>query len=581
MSAFLRQSLPAALSVSLKAPTGDGNQALSLTGTMGTADASIEAQLSKGIVNALTAPLAATIKLASADQAAMTAQLGLGAEPLFASDASMDLEMSIDGAPSESYQVRARLESGDDRMAFDGSVVPGDFTSFSGTGNVDVALSDPSVLADAIGVRGLYLPPVEGTARLLFSGADSIVLDSIVAEGAAGRLSLSRNGERVNVTGSLQLATLDAATLLPVLGGAAATIPGEGLWPAGPIDIGDGRRTTTGRVSFAVNEMPIGERPLLTDAAFSVDWTADAVSIRNLTATAGEGVLSFDATVCCGSPSIATRQLSGRLTLAGVPVDVVAPAAISGTILGHIDAAAQFSGTGDTLAAALDSMTGSGSYTISDFVLEGLDPEVFNAAGTLTGIEDAPVESLSVAVLTELSDGEFRSGPVTGSFTIAGGVLRSPNLAIAGDGARLFGSASLDLSDMVVAARYALTPVAIAEAASMVDAATAEIIATISGRIWAPIVDLDVSALVDGMKIRASEIALAALEEARLAEEERQRELAAERTRVAAEQAAAEAARKAAEEEARRAAQEAAAAQAAAAAEAAAQQLPAPLDLGL
>jgi hypothetical protein len=311
-----------------------------------------------------------------------------------------------------------------------------------------------------------------------------------------------------------------------------------------------------------------------------VDWTGDSVSIRNLTGTAGEGALTLDVSVCCGSPTIATRQLNGRLTLAGVPIDIVAPAAVANVISGTIDAAAQFSGTGDTLAAAIDSMTGSGSYTIGDFLLDGLDPQVFNAAGAFTDIEEAPVESLSIAVLSELTDGEFRSGPFTGSFTIAGGVLRSPNLAIAGDGARLFGNASLDLSDMMLAARYALTPVAIAEAASMVDAGTAEIIAAISGPIWAPVVDLDVSALVDGMKIRASEIALAALEQARLAEEERQRELAAERARVAAEQAAAEAARKAAEEEARRAAAEAEAARAAAAAAAAAQQPPAPLDLG-
>ena len=114
----------------------------------------------------------------------------------------------------------------------------------------------------------------------------------------------------------------------------------------------------------------------------------------------------------------------------------------------------------------------------------------------------------------------------------------------------------------------------------------------VSGPVWAPVASYDVSSLVDGMKIKASEIELARLEQLRLEDEARQREVAAERARVAAEQAAAEAAKVAAEEAAaRQLAEEAAAAKAAEdeaarqkAAEAArlAEQPPAaPIDLGL
>jgi hypothetical protein len=162
----------------------------------------------------------------------------------------------------------------------------------------------------------------------------------------------------------------------------------------------------------------------------------------------------------------------------------------------------------------------------------------------------------------------------TGSFTIAGGTLRSPNLAIAGRGARIFGSGNLQLADLTLEARYAMSPTVIADPESLVDATTAEVAAVVTGPLWAPVATYDVTSLVDGMKIRASEMELARLEQLRLEDEARQRAAAADRARVAAEQAAT-AARKAAEEEAaNRAASEAAA-------RAAAQAPAAPLDLGL
>jgi membrane protein involved in colicin uptake len=90
----------------------------------------------------------------------------------------------------------------------------------------------------------------------------------------------------------------------------------------------------------------------------------------------------------------------------------------------------------------------------------------------------------------------------------------------------------------------------------------------------------DVSELADGMKIRASEIELARLEQLRLEDEARRKAAADERARVAAEQAAAEAARQAAEQEAARKAAEQEEARKAAEA-AAASVPPPPMDLGL
>jgi len=582
---FLHRSLPATLDVQLDPPTGEGGQTLNATGRLGTADTKIVAQLGGGIANALVAPLAATLELTSESPALMTAQLGLGGTPILDDRTPLHLAATIEGTPANSYEIHARLEGGADRIAFDGNVVPGDFTRIGGNGSVEMVLSDPGVLAEIAGADGIYVPALSGRAQLRFDGLDSITLADIETADATGALALTRRDGIAAITGSLTLASLDAIALLPMLAGPSGTVAGEGLWPEGPIDIGDGPRASTGRIDVAVAEVTAGGQKLLADATFGLDWDAQSIGLRELSGEAEGGTLTLDAKVCCSNPALPAKQLTGRLALDGVPLDVVAPGAIAAGLDGKLTATAAFDGTGETMAAAVRAMTGTGSYTISDFSAQNFDPQAFNSLGALTGIIDMTPEALTAAVNEELAKGPFASNMFTGSFTVAGGTLRSPNLAIAGSGARIFGSGNLQLADLTLDARYAMSPTVIADPASMVDPTTAEVAAVVTGPLWAPVASYDVASLVDGMKIKASEIELARLEQLRLEDEARQRELAAERARVAAEQAAAaEARRKAEQEAAEKAAAEAESRRLAEeAARAAAQPpaTPAPIDLGL
>ncbi len=349
---------------------------------------------------------------------------------------------------------------------------------------------------------------------------------------------------------------------------------------------------------------------MLTDAAFGFDWDAQSLHLRNLSGQIGGGTLGFDATVCCSSASVTQKQVSGRLTLSGVALDAVAAPAVAATLQGTIEGVASFNGAGATLGQAIEALNGTGSYTVTGFSAAHFDPGVFATAGALADVVDMPAEALTQTVTDRLASGPFVAPSLTGTFNITNGVVRSPNLAVAGESARIFGGATLTLKNLLLDARYAMSPTTEFDDKSAIDPTTAEVDAELKGPLWAPAGSYDVASLVDGMKIKANEIELALLEQ-RKAEADARAKAAAdlqarldrmragaplavagaamqvaedEAARQAAEAAAAAAAQKAADAEAARQAAAVEAARKAAAAEAAkkaAASAPQPLDLGM
>jgi hypothetical protein len=510
---FLRQSLPADVRVTLDAPSGDGGQTLNVAGKLATADTKLEAKLGTGIATALTGMIAAKLQMHSDSSLLMTRQLGLGASSLFGEGTPLQLTASVEGTPASSYQANATLAGGDDHITFQGNVTPGDYTKISGTGQLDVKLGDPGVVAEAFGAGGLYLPPLAGKADFDFDGTDMMKLSRISADGVGGDLSLVRNGGKASVSGSLSIDKLDARDFVPALAGAASTVATpDSLWPEGPIDIGSAPRGLDGRIDVTVGTLKVGGDSS-SQATFGYDWDAQNVHLRDLTAPLGGGTLRLDATVCCSSSSVPQKQIDGRLALSGVALNAIVPAALAAELGGTVDATGEFNGTGATLSEAIAQATGSGSYTINDLSVAHFDPKVFTAADRIAGILDMAPEALTKTVGDALAGGAFTAPTVIGSFTITNGVLSSPNVAVANGAARIFGGAKLALKDLTLDGRYTMTPAsAVASETSAIDPATAEVDVGIKGPLWAPQATPDVTPLVDGMKIKANEVELARLE---------------------------------------------------------------------
>jgi hypothetical protein len=300
--------------------------------------------------------------------------------------------------------------------------------------------------------------------------------------------------------------------LLPLFAGAASTIADKGPWPDGPIDIGSAPRRTEGRIDLSLASIDNAGTPVLTNAKLGLDWDAQSVHLRNLSGALNGGVLTLDATVCC-SNSLAAKQLTGRLSLNGVPLDTLVAGPVANSLEGKVDAAVAFDGTGATLADAVAAMTGSGSYTLKDFSAARFDPAVFKSASVIPDVVDLEPTALTTAITNRLTDAPFAAPSVTGSFTIAGGVIRNPNVAIDAGPARIFGGGNLKLNDLTVDARYAMTPTGDLDPKGPIDLATAEVAAVVKGPLASPEASYDVASLVDGMKIKANEIELAILEQ--------------------------------------------------------------------
>src|SRR5690606_15303524 len=260
----------------------------------------------------------------------------------------------------------------------------------------------------------------------------------------AGSLSLTQSGDSAALTGALELGRLDAAGLLALLGGPAALIETDaGDWPDGPLELGAETRPTSGRVAVSTQEIGIG-KAAITDATFDVDWDGTAVRLRELEGRLGGGDLTLDLAICCAGP-LQDKQVSGRMAMQGVTLDALAPAAVAEALQGTLTASGRFSGTGDSVSRVVAAMTGEGSYTIDDLVIAGIDPTAFAAIDSLESIMELDREELSEIIRERLDGGSLEATELAGGFTIAGGVFRSPNVAIEGAEARLFGSTTVQL----------------------------------------------------------------------------------------------------------------------------------------
>lgn len=591
---FLNRSFPLDLAFRLAAPSGNGAQSLTLSGTADATEIAADAGLEAGFLRALSGSVKVRVDARSADPTAMTAQLGLGDVSLVPGGGPMHLVGMIEGNVATTLAATMLVDGQGDSLGFSGNLVVTNPDAFSGSGTLKASLNDLAGLAALFGVSGVSLPPLSANATLSFDGLKSIALSNISgnSEGHSfsGYLSFIGGVPKRQISGEIVAADLDAGGLLQTLAGPAALLKSSGsLWPDGPLSTGDAPRATAGRVHVTSPSLAIVADKSLSDISFDLDWDSTATRMRNFSATLGDGRVTLEAALCCAGP-LGDKTLSGRIGLAGVDLDALVPEAVAKALDGKVNSSGQFAATASSVAGLMEAMTGEGTYSVDQLSIAHLDPGAIAAVTSLQGIIDQKPEQVSDLIEQKVDGGSFSAPQVIGSFTIAGGTLRSPNVPMSGAGGQLFGSGTLRLADLLLGGSYTLSATDLPLTA-LVDAASAKLSLTLGGTLLIPERTLDASALVDAVMVKAYEVEVARLEALKAEDEARK---AAEAKRLADEAAAKKAADEAA---ARQAAEDAAARQKAAdeaaakaAAKAAAdeaarkkaeEELTKPMDLGL
>lgn len=590
VAGFLGRAFPLDLAFRLGAPSGNGAQNLTLSGTAGATEISADAGLEEGFLRALSGKMKVRVDARSADPTAMTAQLGLGDVSLVPGGGPMHLVGMIEGNVATSLATTMLVDGQGDSLGFSGNLVVTNPDAFSGNGTLKASLTDLEGLASRFGVSGISLPPLSGTATLTFDGLKSISLTglsgSAEGHGFSGHLAFIGGVDSRQISGEIAAADLDAGGLLQTLAGPAALLKSSGsLWPDGPLSTGDAPRVTSGRVHVTAPSLAVVAGKSLENISFDLDWDATATRLRNFAATLGDGNVTLEAALCCAG-TLSDKTLTGRVALAGVDLDAIVPDGVANALNGKVNSSGQFAATASSVAGLMEAMTGEGTYSVDQLTIAHLDPSAIAAVTSLDGIVDQKPEQVTDLIEQKLEGGSFLSPQMIGSFTIAGGTLRSPNVPISGAGGQLFGSGTLRLADLLLGGSYSLSATDLLPTA-LVDAASAKLALTLGGTLLIPERTIDASALVDAVMVKAYEAEVARLEAIKAEEEARK---AAEAQRLADEAAASKASDEAAAKQAaadaaakQKAADEAAAKAAAdeAARKKAEEELTKPMDLGL
>ena len=558
---FLAASAPADLLVDI-GELVDGSQTVTLAGALGAGELNLRAELGGGIGALATAPLRITAGLESTDIAGLTEQIGLGDTPLFAGNGSMLVSLSLEGTPSNSLESNITASLGDESISYAGNLLSLDNGEIQGTGQLDIALADAGGLARIVGARGLTLPMAQGSAQLHFEGERLARLTEITGRsgetGFAGELSLSRTGSTAAVSGTMAVDMVSVEGLAATLFGPAALVSGSDVWPEGPIAQADQPRQTRGAVTVTAAALAAGGVERLGKTSFELNWDETRMRLARLEAVADLGTIKLDITVCCAGPLV-DKTVSGRMSLAAVPIGMVATPAVAGMLDGLLNGGVQFEATGASVAELLGAMAGEGNFTLSGLTVEQMSPQVYPDVAGLEDVLEMEPDAMGAVMGLALGRGAFTAPSATGAFTIAGGVVRLANFIVDGSGASLAGDINLALANLGLSGSFVMTPRDFADTSGLVTADTSRIITRLSGTLLAPEVTLDLEEMIAAVLVRANEMEVDRLEILRAEDAERQRAAAEERNRLIEEQrrrAAEEAARLAAEEAARQAAEE-------------------------
>ncbi|OLF72184.1 hypothetical protein AWH62_10055 [Maricaulis sp. W15] len=348
-------------------------------------------------------------------------------------------------------------------LSFDGRILEGEAIAYEG--RIDTTI--PSVRALAA-FAGAPLPAGDNLERFRTVGqltgapgqvrlaASTLALDAIAG---SADINVNLAGDKPSLTGSLTLAELDVNPYLPATSTPPAPTTGGGIppWSDAPIDLAGlgivdaDLRLTVGRLVFQDIEV--------TDARLRVELRNSRLeaTLENISLYEGQGRATVVANNRGNRPSYSLTASLDSLD-AGSFLEA---AAGFDKLLGTGAMTLDLSASGNSQAAIMNSLGGSGDFSFADGAIVGINiaqtirnvSQLVGGSGTSGDAEDEEAASTGEQQATDFSS-------LTGSFSITNGRISQQDLLMLSPLLRVEGAGDVNLAGQSL--DYRLQPRAVA-----------------------------------------------------------------------------------------------------------------------
>ncbi len=519
---------PAEVEISLQAGVDDPPLSLNLTGSFADTHLAIAAKGRGDLryLNSLSGELSAHID--GEDTAKVLSQLGLTPVPFKAGPTRLDAELVGMLATSAKLDLKGAIAGID--IGYTAEVaVEKNRVAAVGEAKAETADLDPALLMAGAALPGLGEGHAAAAAGQLEISGGRVRMDlkdaSFDGQPVAGSVEAGLR-DRLRLSGRLDLDALSLPVLASLATGSVPAPEAHG-WSAAAfapplpsdvaldlklrsktLDLGLPSPATSARLALALSGGKLDLNLAEADFAGGKIKGALSASMRE-----GEAAMAL-------SGSLAGAHLDSLVWRSG---DL--PAAS-----GLLDASVEVAGHGRSLAGLVSTLSGNGSFAVSDGRFNTLNPDALHAVMQIAEGDDEPDENLARETFAStFGAGALGFGKAAGSFSIASGIVQAPTVSISSGGATVLAGARVDLNTLQLSSDWSVRT---AESGAAQESRPSVRIA-FKGPIGKPERRTDLGPLLDAMRSRFLQRQLDKLEELEKERERREQALRALAPRVA------------------------------------------------
>ena len=419
------------------------------------------------------------------------------------------LTLSANGPLDGAVRVNGLAAAGGFSAAINGALHLSGEQGPTGSLQIKLSAADLRPLHRAMTGQPGTATATSASAILGFAGADVSLTDLVVGTGKSslrGHLDL-KLGKPLAVNGDIAADDVDAAAVSAMLFGLpSAASPSIAAWSHEPIAAGAFGQAN-GAVTFKFDRAALTPTWVVRDLKGVARFQPSQIALSDLGGGFAGGRLAGELIVSHDAEDFALR---GNLELAGANAAKVLGSGKS-AVDGVIAVKLHGEGSGANADALVGSLHGGGTIALSNGNLAGVDPAAFDAA-IRAADQNSAIEApkIRAAVSAVLDNGRLVVPQANADVTIAAGQIHLANTTVnAQDGAKLSLGGMLDLNSLAIDAHMTLSG---QPAANALIPTRPEFAINVTGPLAAPERQLDVSALVAWLTLRAAELQTRRLE---------------------------------------------------------------------